>query len=497
MALSIHQKPLYDLLPSGEKIIFTVKNLQAVTTYKKVKYIARVYVAKLTSDLGTSSNLGASSLVATLKTNPNSAGVGIFDLSPILDNYVSPDFEGGDGKSDGTPDESEYKQSPFSNERHSIHTIDKYCANQNACKYFRVVFNMEYAGAAGGGTTIQDPVGETSAYVTSEEHLIFNGFLDDNDILKESGGDYGYHLSWNDWIMAGTSDQFLTNAPKKQYIREDDYATLAFFNNLKSSGSYQTIPKSFEIGSGSATWGSVKFVKAQFYYNGSTAGSVIQFQITYNGAYHATNTSDSNHKLHYRGVGPANLENGGSSIPANWDYYTIIAYDDDNQVISDTYEFHKQDDSCKGYETIRLTWLNKFGVWDYYNFTQKNIRTYEKESVTYEQQDGTWNGDKFVIDGYKGGQRIYKHKATELITLNSNFITEEECQWLEELFISSEVFILKQNSTDYNNQGIIRKYLEPVVMSSGEFIRKTTANDGKKQITIQIQKSKNRKTHRI
>ena len=84
-----------------------------------------------------------------------------------------------------------------------------------------------------------------------------------------------------------------------------------------------------------------------------------------------------------------------------------------------------------------------------------------------------------------------------MITLNSNFITEEECQWLEELFISSEVFILKQNSTDYSNQGIIRKYLEPVVMSSSEFIRKTTANDGKKQITIQIQKSKDRKTHRI
>ena len=151
MALTIHQKPLYDLLPSGEKIIFTLKDLQVVTTYKKVKYIARVYVAKLVSDLGSTANLSSSSLVATLKTNPNSAGVGIFDLSPILDNYVSPDFEGGDGQSTGTPDESEYKGVEYSSVKHSIHLIDKYCANQNATRYFRVVFNMEYAGAAGGG----------------------------------------------------------------------------------------------------------------------------------------------------------------------------------------------------------------------------------------------------------------------------------------------------------------------------------------------------------
>ena len=113
MALTIHQEPLFDVVHSGEKIIFTLKDLVLVTNNVKVKYIARVYVSNDEASLGTSNNLGASTLVATLKTNPNSSGVGIFDLSPILDNYVSPDFLGGIEHNLGSGGFSTYKNTSF------------------------------------------------------------------------------------------------------------------------------------------------------------------------------------------------------------------------------------------------------------------------------------------------------------------------------------------------------------------------------------------------
>ena len=486
MALTIHQKPLYDLLHAGDKIIYTLKDLNAVTSFVKVKYIARVYVATMASDLGTTGNLAASSLVATLKTNPNAAGVGIFDLSPILDNYVSPDFEGGSAESVATAFYSNYKSTGFDTQAHDIHTIDEFCSNQNACRYVKVIFNTEYA------VNLTSPVIETTNYKTADELLVFNGFLEHHEILKETSGNFGYNLSWNGYIMNGNTDKFLTEAPTKQYIRLKDYATIAFFNNLANS----FIPSSFSTGTAGSTL-AVKYMRIQYYYNGSTQGAAIDTEITgARGALQGNHTADSNRKIHYYGVGTANQNNAGISIPANWDYYTLQAYDSLDAAVSQVYEFHKQEDDCKGYETIRLCWINKFGTWDYYNFTQKTIRTFSKEAVSYQSMDGTWNTDKFKLEGYKGGKKIFKSKATELITLNTNFITDDEAIWLESLFISNNVYILKQNSNDAGNQAIVRKYIEPVIIASDEMERQTTSNNGKKQYTLTISKSKNRKTQR-
>ena len=486
MALTIHQKPLYDTLHAGEKIIYTIKDLTAVTSYVKVKYIARVYVAKLTGNLGTTGNLGADSLVAVVKTNPNSAGVGVFDLSPILDNYVSPDFEGGRAAADPAayPYWSSYKGTPYDTTPHDIHVIDNFCATQNATKYVRVIFNMEYA------TALANPVIETANYQTAEELLIFNGFLEHHEILKESSGNFGYNLAWNGYMMNG-GDKFLTEAPAVQYIREDDYATIAFFNNFKQGA----VPGDFKVG---VTGNSVEEIQIQYYNNGSPTGSSIDIAISASeGAFTSVApVEDCFHKITYFGVGTANQDNAGHVTPASWEYYTATAYDNGGVAISQPYYYYKQEDDCKGYETIRLCWVNKFGTWDYYNFTQKSIRTFSRQAVSYQSMDGTWNADKFKLQGYRGGKKIFKSRATELITINTNFITDEEAVWLEGLFVSNNVYILNKNSNDAANQGLVRKYIEPVIVASEEMERRTTANNGKKQYTLTISKSKQRKTHR-
>jgi len=196
------------------------------------------------------------------------------------------------------------------------------------------------------------------------------------------------------------------------------------------------------------------------------------------------------------GVGIGNLTGSSLTIPANWDYYTVQAVNDSSTNISKVYEFHKQTDDCKGYETIRLCWLNKHGVWDYYNFTKKSTRSIQSTRTSYQQHEGTWNEETFKIKGYLGGKRQNTNNVKESIEINTDYITEEEGIWLEELLVSTDVFILEKSSTDNVTQGIIRKYVTPVIITNDSYTRQTKANDRLIQKTITIEKSINRRIQR-
>ena len=79
MAVSIDQKPLYTTLPIGQQIIFAVSENTTVAEKFKVKFIAEVHVSNEAINIGS-----GNSVIGTFKTTPNNAGVGMFDLRPIL-----------------------------------------------------------------------------------------------------------------------------------------------------------------------------------------------------------------------------------------------------------------------------------------------------------------------------------------------------------------------------------------------------------------------------
>ena len=56
-------------------------------------------------------------------------------------------------------------------------------------------------------------------------------------------------------------------------------------------------------------------------------------------------------------------------------YYTVNYFPTTPTVsISELYTIHLNCPDTKGYESIRLCWLNQWGAWDYYTFTKKSIR---------------------------------------------------------------------------------------------------------------------------
>ena len=480
MSLSIEQKPRYRLIPAGSNIIYTLYDAVTINPQNnkfKIKYKATVYVSKKTSNIVSSANR-----VGVFKVTPNGEGYGVFDLSPVLQNYVSPEYTGGTVHNTNNIYNSQYNGVDYTeNTPHTIHQIDDFSTNRNCVRFVAVRFNIEAADSATGNVTEQ-----YNSNTVADTLLIYNGVLYDTDILNlNSTGSFGFNLDQAGFVMNSNTDKFLTNAPTTQYIRENDYLTLSYFSQYDWD---------FTVGGTGITHPSVKTIQIQFYYNGSTTGSLITKTIQPSTGGHSAYMSDSNTKLQFAGIGTGNLVGAGETVPANWDYYTVKALDDNSNVISDTYNFYKQTEDCKGFETIRLTWLNKFGVWDYYNFTKKSVRTFNTKRKSYTQITGTWNTSRYRPDGHTVGKKYFGSNTKESITLNTDYITESEAIWLEELFISSDVYILEQRSTDNASEGYMRKYIKPTTITNSSHTRKTKANDKLIQYKFNIEVDKTKKS---
>ena len=481
----IEQRPLYNTLPVGQDIIFTVSDSTIIATKYRVKFTAQVYVADESSNLGL-----ASYLVATLKVTPNNKGVGIFSLQSILESYVEPQQEGVEYLQTSI---SKFKGVDYSLDNpHPIHLIDKFAVNKNNTRYFQITFNIEYFDSA----TSTEKLSFLKP-ILSEIYLMYNGVLNYDDSLKLSKNNYGFNLDvpkliFNDFY--GSLGKFISNAPIEQYAKLTDYGTLSFFNFLNTS------TNSFQVGTDNANINRVDNIEISLY---NSAGTLLTspFQIEcvdINGGWEYP-SDFSAARLLYFGAFPANLD-GWSTVwdtyKANVSYYTIRAYDDQTSEISELYKINIVGNACKGFESIRLTWLNKYGTWDYYTFRKKSIKSLQTNRSTYTQQSGTWNNSTYRINGYKGGKKNFRVNTKQLIKVNTDFINDNEAVWFEDLINSTEVYLLNSFDSSVNDarSGITNKYVEPVILTTSSYTRKTKANDKLIQYTFELEKTHNKRT---
>lgn len=485
MALTIEQQPLYNTLPVGQDIMFTLKEDVIVATKYNVKFVAYIYI-----DDGVGSFTIPTNLVATLKVTPNNRGVGIFSLNSILESYVEPQQEG----VDLIASISQFQGNYYSTDNpHPIHIIDKLCCNKKVAKYFQIGFNIEYTDLL--NSTI---VNTLQSNLNSEQYLFFNGVLDEDEVLKFQNKNYGYNLNFKKLVMNSNQCNFLTNAPTTQYARLTDYGTFSFLNFLNVS------TNSFQVGTDDAVINMVKYILIRLYdSSGTQLGSYIQIDsIGANGGFNINNPS-AHTRIMFAGVFPANLDGAAYSTwvthRANVSYYTISATDDQDEVISQDYTIKIIDNPCKGYEAIRLTWLNQYGTWDYYTFNKKSIKSLQTNRTSYTQQSGTWNGETFRINGYKGGKKNFRVNSKQLITVNTDFLIESEAVWFENLINSTEVYMLNGYDTYSNiaNYGMTNKFVTPVSLTTSNYVTKTKANNKLIQYTFDLEKTYNKRTQTV
>ena len=85
--------------------------------------------------------------------------------------------------------------------------------------------------------------------------------------------------------------------------------------------------------------------------------------------------------------------------------------------------------------------------------------------------------------------------TTERITMNSDFVSEDDNVMFEELINSPEVYLLQGFQADLGTA--LNQYATPVRLMTKSFSRKTVANDRLIQYKFQIEKSKTLRTQSI
>jgi len=409
--------------------------------------------------------------IATLKAPVDSNGKAIFRIASILQDYTSTDKSGYDlaGSSVST-----FNGNTMLESNHSIHQIDKYARNRENLRNCICIGGYEYSATINGSII-------TQASLSSDVN--FNFF---NSVLQHNAG-YSTQ-DFSDFLLTGTSKKFLSILPStSQKIQLSQYHTLGFLNGKHYLDSKVTRIRIKTYNSSDVVI-ATQYVDNTILNGGAPFGSSITADI-----FNAT--SNTNEGLLYIGVGTAQLSQLGFDM-TNVSYYTVAAMNV-NTVVSQTYRFDIQQADCKGFETIRLAFLNSLGVYDYYNFTKKSIRKTQIQKTAIKQNYGTiprqattnsgdlFNFDYYTQGTYDGGTRAFNVNAIETIEANTDFVTESEAEILEELFLSSDVYM--QTGTTF----------EPVVVNETEYIKQTSANDMLKQYILTIEKGHNTRVQRL
>jgi hypothetical protein len=128
---------------------------------------------------------------------------------------------------------------------------------------------------------------------------------------------------------------------------------------------------------------------------------------------------------------------------------------------------------CRPYDVVRLTFLNKLGGYDYWNF---NLVSKYKSNIKRTQIDRALS-PLSGGDGLRGRDVIYS-TAVENWTINTDFLTDTDALFIRELVESSSVFIVESNGDIF-----------PVVISDSSWDFKSGLLNGYVQYTIEFQKS--------
>jgi len=469
MSIIIKQKPNYSTLPVGQEVIFSVYNHSIVSTKTNVKYIAEVYIDRL--PIVPNSGVG---FVGSFKTTPNSVGFGMFDLSSIIESFVS---------SDNLANVSSNYKNTFINDQTPtpLHIIDKFSTNKNIIKYLAVVFKTQYLD------TTQTPavVVQANDFQVTEEMNVWNGYLKSTDSINTFNANFGYNPNrffLQSVVNVGDKPaRWLTNAPAQRYALATDYGVASLITKPRLiTDKLHNIKFNYKKADGSLISETVDNVFAN---GGGPYISESEFNIMHIGCY------------------PGNIYNWSSTFQDLVDNNNLLGYsvqgnNSAGSRVTDVITINILCPNQKGYEPIRLTWLNQWGAWDYYTFNMKSSKSISTKGSTYEQLGGTWNERYYQPNSFKGGKKSFRVNATEKVIMNTDFVNESESEWFEELINSPEIYIVNGFKDD-NAGSALNTYIIPVRLQTSSYTRKTVANDKLMQYTFEIEKSKTLRTQAV
>ncbi len=219
-----------------------------------------------------------------------------------------------------------------------------------------------------------------------------------------------------------TSQSLLTNSPVTQSFSADDYLTATVYNSDVSVSYYD------------------------------------------NGALLATKNYVSADNFSAIPISPLNI-----GLYSNSDAITL-------DVTGSSIRYELNED-CRN-DRLRLTFINKFGFWDYYTNNTALRRSTKIDRRIYGQEMADFSLREAEYNISNRGDKQYYTEYTDEFEFTTDQVTAETSQWLREMFESSEVFIQSGSN-----------FIPINLLNTSETIVNTTARYKNYQYTVKYQYS--------
>lgn len=283
--------------------------------------------------------------------------------------------------------------------------------------------------------------------VTQFSGYTFNGVIQYEDVPT------WYYTSY---MMTGTSSSFLTNQPSSVKTKLDERGSIGWMNTqpyVSGTSYYMMIERS----------------------NAST----IYYPISYMSA----SSVSTNNKILSFGAYPYNLnELSANTITDSTSYYDLTLVKSISagtySAISETKRF-EVDTECSKYEPIRFMFLNQLGQFDYYTAT---LLSRENININRTQYQKTLPFNYNVGDR---GKAVISIEGQQSYTVTSNWINETTYEWLIELFLSPEVYVINTDGS-----------LTPIIIDNTSVENKKRVNDSLLNYTFNFTKAVMKNTQR-
>jgi hypothetical protein len=257
--------------------------------------------------------------------------------------------------------------------------------------------------------------------------------------------------------------RFLTDAPRIQYIQSDENYVLWYLNG--QTGDRQIIEAGFAV--------------IQFYNASNTLIHTVNQDLRIAGTQYLSPTDFTDTLKRFAlPCGPVDIQNLYYS-GVNWNnvaYYRVQlcyglpTWNTDRLAvgpigpISEIFYFYLYDNCLP--ENTRLCWLNEQGGYDYYTFQSYRQDTKKIEKRNY---DSRYYATNLASPDRNIGRsnKTFDTNVTQEITLDTNYLSIPQSQWLEQLFLSPQVYIMNGDYiSTIDRQNKIYKDLRPVLVTS-------------------------------
>src|SRR3990167_3293842 len=318
--------------------------------------------------------------------------VGVFDIHRILENYISHDIST------------------------SLYGFQR---NEASWRQYEVQFREEYGISSGISVSSVLATGTSGDVINAAPGFVdFKDYAQDDYLMKLFGG-----------------AKFLTNAPLTQTIFSDENAWLYMMTESSGSIYYAQITTYSEIDLGGSLIDTHRIINVDTDSDRYKPGEFLRF---------GCGTRNLNF------IPPNLFQAGGQSIiTPSVKSYSVSMRKSNFVGISEARIFNIIDNCYSKFDQYRLHFLNKLGGFDSFTFNMIAAETTDIVRTLFKKTVGTTTATSFSYAKSDKENQELSVMYQDSLTMESDWVTEDEGTWLEELVHSPVVYL------DHATHGLI------------------------------------------